>query len=190
MARELEWKYRAAEAAFSALQETYGPFVPIRMETTYYDTQDLKLSFHQWTLRKRLENGVSVITFKRPLEDGSRGEWEVACDSIYPGIMALCQAGATPELMRCTAGGVSQLCGAKFTRLAAQVELPACTVELALDRGILTGRRGEAPIFEIEVEFKSGDEAAAAEFAKNLAREYGLEAEEKSKFVRALALTL
>ncbi len=190
MARELEWKYRGSEPAFAALQERFGPFVPIQMETTYYDTQDLKLAFHQWTLRKRLENGVSVITFKRPLEDGSRGEWEVSQDAIYPGIMALCQAGATPELMRCTAGGVTELCGAKFTRLAAQVSLAKCTVELALDRGVLTGRRGQAPIFEIEVEYKDGSEEAAAEFAQALSREFGLETEEKSKFVRALALTL
>lgn len=188
MGREFELKYRADVAALAAIQEKYGPFTPISMETTYYDTPDLKLAFHHWTLRRRMENGVSVCTFKRPLDDGSRAEWEVQCDSIMQGIMKLCQSGADWELMRAAAGGVMELCGAKFTRLAATLELPACTVELALDQGVLTGRRGEAPILEAEVELKSGSEEAAIAFAKDLAAEFGLEPEEQSKFVRAMAL--
>ena len=67
MGREYELKYRAEAAQMAAIAEKFGPFHSIDMETTYYDTPDLKLAFHQWTLRRRLENGVSVCTFKRPL---------------------------------------------------------------------------------------------------------------------------
>lgn len=190
MGREYELKYRAEAAQMAAIAEKFGPFHSIDMETTYYDTPDLKLAFHQWTLRRRLENGVSVCTFKRPLEDGSRAEWEVECGSIMEGIMKLCQSGADWELMRACASGVIELCGARFTRQAAMLELPECTVELALDRGILTGRRGTAPISEVEVELKSGSEEAAAAFAQELAEQFCLVPEEKSKFVRAMALSL
>ena len=188
MGRELEWKYRADSGKIAAIMEKYRGFSPIDMETSYYDTPDLKLSLHHWTLRRRMENGVSVCTFKRPLEDGSRGEWEVQCPSIMEGVMKLCQSGAGWELMRAASGGLVQLCGAKFTRQAATLVLSGCTVELALDHGVLTGRDREVPLCEVEVEWKSGSEETAKAFAEALAAEFGMEEEPKSKFVRAMAL--
>ena len=188
MGREFELKYRADAEKIAAIREKFGEFTPISMETSYYDTQDLKLGFHHWTLRRRLENGVSVCTFKKPLEDGSRGEWEVECDSIMTGILKLCQNGAPVELMRATAGGVMQTCGAKFTRLAAALELPGCTVELALDQGVLLGRNRELPFAEVEVELKAGSDHAAVAFAEGLAKEFGLTPEPKSKVQRAMEL--
>ena len=190
MGREFELKYRSDSAVIAAIREKYGNFTPISMETSYYDTPDLKLAFHHWTLRRRMENGVSVCTFKKPLDDGSRAEWEVACGSIMQGVMALCQAGAPWELMRATAGGLIEVCGARFIRLAAPLALPGCTVELALDEGVLTGANRELPFAEVEVELKEGDEAAAVAFAEALAKEFGLEPEPKSKFVRAMALAI
>lgn len=190
MAREFELKYAASDAAIAAIREAYGPFTPIQMETTYFDTPDLKLSVHQWTLRQRLENGTWVCTFKKPLEDGSRGEWEVENPSVMMGILELVKAGAPAELMRATAGGVMPLCGAKFTRLAATLEIPGGTVELALDRGTLTGLKGESPISEVEVELKEGSDEAARAFAQKLAEEFGLVTEPLSKFARARLLSL
>lgn len=190
MGREYELKYRADAAQIAAIREKYGDFRSISMETTYYDTPDLKLAFHHWTLRRRMENGVSVCTFKRPLDDGSRGEWETENDSIMMGVLELVKAGAPAELMRATAGGVIPICGAKFTRLAATLEITGCTVEVALDQGVLTGRRGEAPFAEVEVELKGGSEIAAVTFAQGLAREFNLEPEPRSKAQRAFALAL
>ena len=190
MGREFELKYRAEEKTLAAIREKYGPFSSTEMETTYYDTPDLKLSVHQWTLRQRRENGVAVCTFKKPLDDGSKAEWEVQNESLMMGILELVKAGAPAELMRCTAGGLIPLCGARFTRLAATLEVPGGTVELALDRGKVTGRKGEAPICEVEVELKSGPDAAALAFAQLLVQEFGLEKEPLSKFARARALSL
>ena len=189
MGREFELKYRAEAAALSEIEKKYGGFSKIEMETTYYDTFDLKLAFHHWTLRKRMENGVSVCTFKSPAENGGRNEWEVQCDSILPGIMALCQAGAPWELMRATAGGVQPFCGARFTRLANMLTLEDGTkVELALDSGILTGGSRQQPFAEVEVELKEGREESARLFAQLLAREFSLEPEPEAKVVRARKL--
>ena len=87
-----------------------------------------------------------------------------------------------------TAGGVEPICGARFTRLAGIVELPHGTAELALDRGVLTGGGREVPLCEVEVEHKSGSEAQTVVFAREIAAEFGLEPENKSKFRRALEL--
>ena len=190
MGREFELKFRADAAVIGKIREKYGCFTTISMETTYYDTFDLKLAMHHWTLRRRMENGVSVCTFKRPHADGGRGEWEVESPNITEGVMALCQAGADWELMRCAAGGLIEVCGARFTRLAKPLEVPGGTVELALDQGVLLGRGKELPFWEVEVELKEGCDEVAAEFAKALAAEFGLIPEPKSKFVRAMALAM
>ena len=192
MGREFELKFRADVETISLIREKYGSFTSISMETTYYDTFDLKLAMHRWTLRRRMENGVSVCTFKRPHKDGGRGEWEVECPNIMEGILALCKAGADEELLRVTAGGLMEVCGARFTRLAKTLEIPGGTVELALDQGVLLGKgKGkELPLAEVEVELKEGTDEAAVAFAKALAEEFSLVPEEKSKFVRAMALAM
>ena len=188
MGRELEYKYKGTEAAFAALEQRFGPFTQIRMETTYYDTPDAALSNRRWTLRRRMENDISVCTLKVPLIDGSRGEWEAEAPSIEAGVEALCALGAPGEL-----GQVRNLrptCGARFTRLAAWVTLPDARCELALDRGILLGGGRELPLLEVEVEYKEGREAAVCAFGSALAREFGLEEEPLSKFARARRLCL
>ena len=190
MGREFELKFRADKEKIAAIREKYRDFTPISMETSYYDTQDLKLAFHRWTLRRRMENGVSVCTFKRPRADGSRGEWEVEAASIMEGVMKLCQAGADWELMRLTAGGLVETCGARFTRLAATLEIPGGKVELALDQGVLLGRGKELPFAEVEVELKEGEDEAARAFAKALAEEFALTGEPESKFARAMTLAM
>lgn len=189
MGREFELKYRGDLAALTAIGEAYGDFSTTEMETTYYDTEDLKLAFHHWTLRKRMENGVAVCTFKSPAEDGSRNEWEVRCDNILPGIMALCQSGAPWELMRATASGVRPFCGARFTRRSRLLTLEdGTTVELALDEGVLTGGSRSQAFAEVEVELKEGSEEAAVRFADLLARRFALIPEPEAKVVRARKL--
>ncbi len=190
MGQEFELKFQADAETLNRIREKYGEFTPISMETTYYDTPDLKLAFHHWTLRRRLENGVSVCTFKTPEAQGLRGEWEVEAEQILPAILQLCQQGAPWELARATAGGVMPLCGAKFTRLATALEVPGCTVELALDQGVFLGRGREQPFAEVEVELKSGSEIAAVAFADRLAKEFSLEPQLQSKFLRAMALAM
>ena len=188
MGRELEYKYKGTETAFAALGQRFAPFTETKMETTYYDTPDAALSKRRWTLRRRMENAISVCTLKVPLPDGSRGEWEAEAPSIEEGLEALCRCGAPGELREVT--GLSPICGARFTRLAALVTLPDAKLELALDRGVLLGGGKEQPLLEIEAEYKEGKEAAYHAFGSALAREFGLEEEPLSKFARARRLCL
>ena len=188
MGREFELKYRANAYAVSAICEKFGGFTPITMATEYYDTPSRQLSCRHWTLRRRFENGVSVCTLKTPCPDGGRSEWEVNCPDIREAIDLLCAAGAPITLVGLTAGGLEQVCAARFTRLAKTLELPGVTLELALDRGSLLGGGREEPLCEVEVELKSGDEQACVAFAQSLAQEFSLVPESDSKYARALAL--
>ena len=188
MGREFELKYRATEEILKAVEKKYGDFTPISMETTYFDTPDHALAARHMTLRRRMENGVSVCTVKTPLADGSRGEWEIHWQEPQTMVAALCDAGAPEELEILTQGGIVPICGAKFTRLAKSLALEGCEVEIALDRGVLTAGGREEALCELEVELKSGDDAAVEAFAKALAMEFGLQPEKRSKFKRAQAL--
>lgn len=188
MGREFELKFRAEPTQQQEIRQRFGDFDTIAMETTYYDAPDHSLSDRHITLRRRMEGGKSVCTLKTPSEKGGRGEWELECDSIEAAIPKLCKLSGWIPLAILTQNGVKEVCGAKFTRLAKTVCLPECTVEIALDLGILTGGGRELPLCEVEVELKDGSEGAAVAFARELAAEFGLQPEEKSKFRRALAL--
>ena len=188
MGREFELKYRATEEQLKNIEAIYGGFREIRMETTYYDAPDGIFSRLHWTLRRRMENGVSVCTLKSNLSDGSRGEWEVEWGDILSAVPRLIAMGAPKELEEYTRDGVSPTCGARFTRKALTLAAGAGTVELALDQGQLLGGGQELPFAEVEVELKQGRDEDAVAFALTLASRFGLTQEPKSKLRRALEL--
>ena len=189
MGREFELKYQAKAGDLEKIREKFGDFKSISMETTYYDTPLLALRSRRWTLRRRLENGVSVCTVKTPLPDGSRGEWEVEAPDISEGLPKLIALGAPEELSQIVRDGVAPFCAARFVRLAKLLPTQDGTVELALDKGVLLGGGKELPFAEVEVELKSGSDRAAEAFAQTLAAEFGLSVQPKSKLARAMALT-
>jgi inorganic triphosphatase YgiF len=156
------------------------------METVYYDTRSLALSALGYTLRKRQENGIFVCTLKTPAGN-ARGEWEQVCDCIETFVANLPTLGA-PDISGLTETGLIPICGAKFTRIAKTLTLPEGVVELALDRGYLTGGNQKTPLFEVEVELKSGSEETLFALANAIAEEFSLKPEPKSKFQRAREL--
>ena len=188
MGREFELKYRADSEKIDAIQRKFGDFTPITMVTAYYDTPQKALRQRRWTLRRRLENGRCVCTVKIPKPDGSRGEWELECPSIDAAVPELCNLGAPEELLILATSGLTEVCAARFTRLAATLKIPGCTVELALDQGSLLGGGNALPFAEVEVELKDGSEIACVAFAEKLAQAFGLVPEPLSKVQRAMAL--
>ena len=188
MAREFELKYAATAEDLEVLKGKYPHLHPITMETTYYDSLDGRMGDLHWTLRRRMENGVSVCTLKVPGAGFGCGEWETECDDIYKALPVLIAMDAPKELAELTAGGLQEFCGARFTRLAGYIEADGCTVELALDQGVLLGGGKELHFSEVEVELKSGSEEAAVAFGEALAREMNLKPEGRSKVARARAL--
>jgi len=185
MGREFELKYAADPGVQEKIREKLGAFEEISMETTYFATLDGSLSMRHITLRSRQENGCCVCTVKTPSTGHGRGEWDAHAPWCAETVEKLWRdAGEKAVAFE----DLVPVCGAKFTRLAAVCELPGCTVEVALDRGVLLGGGKEKPLCEVEVELKSGSEEAAAQWAVALAEEFGLSPEPISKFRRASAL--
>lgn len=184
MAFEFELKYRATPEILEELHQALPGGVCYHMQTTYYDTPDGEISARNYTLRRRQENEICVCTLKTPAGDLGRGEFEVECDDIQKAIPLLEEMSG----IHLPAGQLIALCGAKFVRQAKEICLPQCTLELALDDGVLTGGGKEVPLYEVEVELKEGSRQGAVDYAKALSAQYGLEIEEKSKFKRAMDL--
>ena len=189
MGREFELKYRADDGVISRIREKFGEFIPISMETTYYDNPAGDFSRRHWTLRRRYENGISVCTLKTPAAGGGRGEWEVHASSIEAAVPRLIGDSGLAELEQLISGGLTVSCGARFTRLTKTLTIPGGTVELALDRGVLLGGGKELPFAEVEAELKEGSEEAVTAFAEALAAEFSLKKEPYSKHARARMLT-
>ena len=188
MGREFELKYAATQQNLEILKERYPHLRPIAMETTYYDNENGDFSRLRWTFRRRMENEKSICTLKTPMAGLGRAEFEAECPDIMASIPLLRKAGAPLQLLLLTECGVAPTCGARFIRLAGILELDGCTVELALDEGVLLGSGKELPFTEVEVELKEGSEEAAVAFAEALAAELGMKPEHKSKVARAQAL--
>ena len=188
MGIEFEWKFCSTPEKNGAIRtQVTGEEAVYRMATTYYDTPGGDLSRRHFTLRRRMENDRSVCTLKTPAQGHGSNEFEVHCSTVEEAIPMLCKLSGLEALPVLLAGGVREVCSAAFTRVAKTVVLPDCTVELALDEGILAGGK-EAPLCEVEVELKSGSREAATLSALSLAARHGLEQEPKSKFARAKAL--
>lgn len=186
MGKEFELKYQASPEILAQIQARLGDFTPITMETHYYDTPERDLGALRWTLRRRMENGVSICALKTPGTNDVRGEWETENADITQGVAALCRMDV-PEEFRALAGkGLVEVCGARFTRLAKLVDYPGGSAEVALDQGVFLGGGKELPFSELEVELKSGSREAVEAYAAVLAQ--GLETQSVSKFERAMAL--
>lgn len=188
MGIEYEYKFKADRSVLLAmnaafLQETKE----ISMETVYYDTPSGSLSSRRYTLRRRLENGVSVCTLKVPAGD-ARGEWETENVFIENAVSQLIAAGAPEELQDLVKEGLFPICGAKFTRLTKTIVMENFVAELALDHGYLFGSDRKEPLCEVELELKSGDKEHFDRYVQRVAKAFALEEEKTSKFARALQL--
>ena len=198
MATELEIKYAVGDLQLldcmlcdPMIREKMhtGAFRNIQMETTYYDTQDGAFSARKWTYRLRRENERSVITLKTPGSGYARGEWEWEGEYLDEAPEALIAAGA-PEALRTLldAAELTIVCGASFTRIAADLTLEGAQCELCGDIGWLTGGGRREPLCELELELKQGSEEALSAFARALMDTYHLSEQPLSKLQRARAL--
>ncbi len=188
MGIEYEFKFKADRSVLMAMNAAFPQKAKeISMETVYYDTPSGALSARRYTLRRRLENGVSVCTLKAPAGD-ARGEWETENVFIENAVAELVADGAPEELKQLVQEGIYPICGAKFTRLTKTIVSECFAVELALDHGYLFGGGQKEPLCEVELELKSGDKEIFDCYVQGIAKKFSLEEEKRSKFARALAL--
>ncbi|WP_434107444.1 CYTH domain-containing protein [Paraburkholderia caffeinilytica] len=179
---------------------TGGEGRPIKLANIYFDTPRLALATSKSALRLRHTPDGWLQTFKTVgnAKDGlhSRHEWEMPVTGEKLEIDALlreCDEPAAAEALREAAPELIELFRTNFTRTLWNVSLDGSTVEAAIDQGDViaevNGETRRAPICEVELELKSGDEAALNTLAAELGKQVtGLVPDNISKAQRGYQL--
>ena len=188
----------AATRWFVARTGTAGR--PIALANIYFDTPALTLARSKSALRLRHTPDGWLQTFKTAGNASagmhSRHEWEMPVAGEKLEIDALLHACDEPTVaaaLRGAAPDLIELFRTNFTRTLWQVAHNGATVEAAIDQGVViakvNGETRHAPILEVELELKSGDEAALHALADELrAKVPGLAPDDVSKAQRGYRL--
>ena len=164
----------------------------------YYDTQSHLFQRLGGTLRFRKENDHGVACMKITKEKigakALREEYEAEADNLIDGLHKLPDAGAPAALCEAALNEdmILLLCETDFHRSAWTLKIPSdageTVAELAMDKGFFRRENRSQAFEEIELEFKSGDEAAFHAFCGILADTFGLIPQSLSKLARAMAV--
>lgn len=173
---------------------------PWRMKpllATYMDTPDGALLKHRMGFRFRQNQGTGRwdVCLKEEgfMRDGHciRREWEQEINTPPTTLAALPPGAMRDELLTLAQGEMPlvRLVETDFMRRVRIVHLEqGSRVELVLDQGEIRAGGRSLPLFEVEIERKSGPSEPMLQFAHGLRHRYGLTPSKLSKF--ALGLTL
>ncbi|MEX3929658.1 CYTH domain-containing protein [Paraburkholderia sp. BR10936] len=172
----------------------------IRLENIYFDTPALALARAKSALRLRRAPEGWLQTFKTVgvAQNGlhARHEWEmpVAGEALeIDRLLHECDEAGVSTALSDAAANLIPLFRTDFTRTLWTLEVDGAQVEAAIDQGEVTaevnGETRHKPICEIELELKSGDEAALHTLAAELAQALpGLAPDDISKAQRGYKL--
>jgi inorganic triphosphatase YgiF len=173
---------------------------PVKLVNIYFDTPQLTLATSKSALRLRQTPDGWLQTFKTVGHaiNGlhSRHEWEMPVAGAKLEIDALlraCDEPAAADALREAAHTLIDLFRTNFTRTLWHVKAHGAEIEAAIDLGDVLaevdGKTRRAPISEVELELKSGDEAALHALAAHLGQEItGLAPDNISKAQRGYRL--
>lgn len=173
---------------------------PVALANIYFDTPALTLARSKSALRLRHTPDGWLQTFKTAgtASSGmhSRHEWEMPIAGEALEIDTLLQACDEPTVaaaLRAAAPDLIEMFRTNFTRTLWQLASKGATIEAAIDQGVVlanvNGESRQAPILEVELELKSGDETALHELTNELCRNVpGLTPDDISKAQRGYRL--
>lgn len=189
------------DAALRLFETRAGaPGRAIRLENIYFDTPSLALARAKSALRLRRAPEGWLQTFKTVgvAQSGlhERHEWEmpVAGEALeIERLLQECDEVGVSTALTQAAATLIPLFRTDFTRTLWTLEVDGAQVEAAVDQGEITadvnGETRRAPICEIELELKGGDEAALHTLADVLTKALpGLAPDDISKAQRGYKL--
>ena len=182
--QELKLRLRAQDvAALRARLDRLAPARTERVDSTYFDTPDLRLARARAALRLRalgsgqrrrwvqtFKTGDSAAAFSR------RGEWETPVRAGRIDLMLLADSplaqvlGSALPVAGAAASGLAAVFRTCFDRSTWEVELAGSRIEVAIDRGVIEAAGRRETIEEAELELRSGGTAAVWQLALQLSR--------------------
>lgn len=168
-----------------------------QLVTTYYDTDDHRLSRRQLALRVRQAGRKFVQTLKTASDgqgaETARGEWEVELPDGTPHLTAFNEPAVLDLTGLILPDELRPTFETRFRRQAMLVEWPdahrqPAQIEVAFDRGAIRADGAEMPICEIELELKRGDARVLFELAQSMRSLAPVRLQPQDKAARGYAL--
>jgi inorganic triphosphatase YgiF len=177
-ATETELKFRLGPGAVVRLSghpTLQGPQTSQSMRSVYFDTPDGALRAAGCGLRVRATPDGFVQTLKRQTALGqtARDEWEVPIASEALDLAAL-KATPAHKLLKGRRRDLSPRFATTVVRRIRMVDWEGARIEVAFDAGELKAGDRREPIYELELELKSGPPAALFSLARRLARDLAI----------------
>lgn len=202
---EIELKLSAAPDVIEVLarsapmgQAGRGRRVFKNLESTYFDTSDLRLRNRGFALRVRKDGNRYVQTMKASLEAGGaiarRAEWECAVPGPAPDLASIDDAEARARLGLILPGELRPVFTNRVRREVLRVngfDAAGRTreIEIAVDLGEIQAGEITEPIAEIELELLHGAPETVFDLALALHRIRPVQVETRSKSDRGYALS-
>jgi inorganic triphosphatase YgiF len=165
----------------------------ILLAANYFDTVDGLLHKARLAYRVRKENHQWVATIKGGgcVVDGlhKRMEWNIKVENGEANLAVFNQTAVDQNIIKQLENEqLIPLVQTDFVRELVILTIGDDKIEVAMDKGVITGNKNEIPILEIELELKAGKEEILREFGEQLIKEFSLTLSNKSKFSRGLEL--
>ena len=202
---EVELKLSASAETIEALSRSApvaraarGPGVVRNLESTYYDTPDLRLLGRGIALRVRGDGERFVQTVKMESESGGalarRAEWEAPVAGARPDLAAIGDAGARERLGLILPGELRPVFTNRVRREVRLIDGPDDSgrdraIEMAVDVGETRAGAATEPIVEIELELLRGPAESVFDLALALHRIGPVRVEQRGKAERGYALS-
>lgn len=161
--------------------------------STYYDTQELTLKEHGIAYRVRDKGDGSFEATVKTQKQSAGGlserlELNLPLAENKPVLDGFAALGLGFELSELAPGGVQALFTVDVQRITYILDYAGAVCELAIDKGAIRCGEKSDSIDEVEIELLEGEVQALLELKERIAAAVTLRAEERSKFVRGLAL--
>jgi inorganic triphosphatase YgiF len=182
----------AADALLAEFASTTQPFGPPReIASVYFDTPDFALHEKGMLLRNRRQGRTHLLGVKWKKDDAqlfARAEHEVPVKSGKPELSQL-DRDVRDCLEKALDGApLVEVFRTEVSRATCHVSAGGARIELALDRGRITGNEADEAICELELELKSGTPDALHAYAASLAARHELRLLPQSKSGRGYLL--
>jgi triphosphatase len=189
--RELKFRFPAQHAATELWRLCDARPRRRRMVATYLDTAEGALRRAHAALRLRRSGRRWLQCFKAEQASGAgllgRHEWEVAARGgrLRLGAFPLDDIRANTGIdLGSLEGRLRPIFRAEFERATVEQVVPGARIELALDRGTISGGAGSEPLREVEFELLEGEFLALLEHVRAFVSVLDLALEVQSKAER------
>ncbi|MBR1219244.1 CHAD domain-containing protein [Bradyrhizobium sp. U87765 SZCCT0131] len=196
MGQEIEIKLELPPAHAPRLQQipqlrrVNGAAETATQVSTYFDTKDFKLRRNGIVLRVRRDGAHHVQTIKA---EGAglidRREWETELADGTPDLAAAEGTALAPLVTKKLRRQLRPVFETRVRRTTYPLHTRSAEIEVTLDRGHIIAGRQSAPLCEVEIELKRGDDRNGLfRIARSVARATAAELAVKTKSQRGYAL--